>query len=89
MFEDADRGPRPRVHRAVLSAGDAFVFDSRTLHPLGREPVREEQSVAIVRYDLSDRSPPGCGIAETMAMRVVGAALEQLAGGPGDSSAQG
>ena len=82
-------GPRPRVHRAVLSAGDAFVFDSRTLHRGGANQSARSRPVAIVRYDPSDRSPPGCGIAETMAMRVVGAALEQLAGGPGDSSAQG
>ena len=68
-------GPGPQVHRAVLGAGDALVFDSRTLHRGGANRSELSRPVAIVRYDPSDRSPPGCGMLATLLLRVVGGAL--------------
>jgi hypothetical protein len=69
-----------RLHKAVLRSGDAFVFDSRTLHRGGANRSSSSRPVAIVRYDPSDRAPPGCGIAATSMLKVVGRMFESVAG---------
>ena len=76
-------------HRAVIRAGDAFVFDSRTLHRGGANRSSTSRPVAIIRYDPSDHPPPGCGSVSTSLLKICGKMFEVVALGRGNPRKSG
>ena len=64
------------IKKAVVRQRDAFVFDSRTWHRGGANVSNRTRPVLIVRYDLSNHSPPGMGILNTALLRFVGWLIE-------------
>jgi hypothetical protein len=62
--------------RAVVDKNGAFIFDSRIWHRGGANISKKSRPVMIVRYDLSNFSPPGMGVVGTSILRSVGRLLE-------------
>lgn len=65
-----------RVQKATLAKKEAFVFDSRTWHRGGANMSDTSRPVLIIRYDLSDCTPPGMGVVGTSLIRFVGWLIE-------------
>ena len=62
--------------QAIMNQRDAFVFDSRIWHRGGANRSTISRPVLIVRYDLSNYSPPGMGIVSTALLRSFGLVIE-------------
>eukprot|EP00928_Gymnodinium_smaydae_P040770 TRINITY_DN2761_c0_g2_i1.p3 TRINITY_DN2761_c0_g2~~TRINITY_DN2761_c0_g2_i1.p3 ORF type:complete len:227 (+),score=46.37 TRINITY_DN2761_c0_g2_i1:1807-2487(+) len=61
------------------AAGDALLLDSRLLHRgLPNESLGAPFALLVLRYDLTDSPPPGCGRTFLLSMARVGSVLEHM-----------
>jgi hypothetical protein len=68
----AGRAPSPELLRAMLPAGGALVFDSRTLHRGRGNLTASHRPSLVFRFDRAETPPPGMGFAGTQAWEWVG-----------------
>jgi len=60
-------------------AGDALVLDSRLLHRgLGNDSLGAPMQVVVLRYDLAESPPPGCGRRWLRTMTTIGGVLDAV-----------
>jgi len=72
IFEDSSSSGSSKVIVAECKAGDALIYDSRTIHRGSSNLSDQSRPVLIVRVDYLESPPPGIGAAGTLGVNVMG-----------------
>ena len=68
------------VANATVKAGSALVYDARIIHCGSKNNGLRSRPALVFRYDRVGVYPPGVGVLGTLIVRLMGGAVESLAG---------